>query len=149
MSTTTRIGLNAKLYRNTGSYGSPTWTEIVNVRDLSMDIDLDESDGSIRGGGGFAYSEPTLMKIAVNFNMNHDTSDTNGWDALQTAAFARSAVEFLILDRATAAAAEGIRASMKLYKFSKGEPLAGIQTTDVVAKPCQNANAVPAWYVGA
>ena len=30
-----RLGLNAKLYRNTGSYASPTWNEIGNVKDVT------------------------------------------------------------------------------------------------------------------
>lgn len=147
-STSTRISLNAKLYFNTGTFGTPTWTENSNVRDLTMDLDMDEADGSIRATG-FALSEPTLLKAALNWNMNHDPADTNGWDAINTSFFARSSKEILCIDRTSATGAEGLRAICKFYKFSKGEPLGGIQTTDTVAKPCQNADGYPSWYVGA
>ena len=146
-STTARLGMNAKTYRNTNTYASPTWDLVDNIRDLNMPLESDEVDSSIRGFGGFASSEPTLMRIGLSFNMNHDPDDTD-WEALRASYFDRSAVELLILDRATGTGAEGIRASFKVHQFSKGEPLAGLQTTDVVAKPCIAANA-PAWYTGA
>jgi hypothetical protein len=148
-STVARIGLNAKVYFNTATFASPTWLENSNVRDLTMDLDMDEGDASIRAGLGWAMSEPTLLKAALNWNMNHDPADTNGWDTINTAFFARSAKEILCIDRVTGSGAEGLRMTCKFHKFGKGEPLNGVQTTDTVAKPCINADSTPAWYVGA
>jgi len=145
-STAVRLGKDACLYRNTGSYASPTWDIIDNVRDLTLGLEMDGADASIRSYGGYAADEPTLLRVPVSFNMNYDTADTD-WEALRAAFFGRTAVECLILDRATAAGAQGMRASFKLHKFGRGEPLAGIQTTDVEMKPCIAINA-PAWYVG-
>jgi len=34
------LGLNAKLYRNTGTQQSPTWTEIANVKDVTLNLTL-------------------------------------------------------------------------------------------------------------
>lgn len=145
-STATRISINAKLYVNLNTYVSPTWTEIDNVRDLALNLEMDEGDASIRAGGGFALYEPTLNKVSIDFNMNEDTTDTNGWAMVQAAYFARAAKELLINDRATGAGAQGLRVTVKFFKFAQGQKLNDVQTTDVNAKPCINVNAVPAWY---
>lgn len=147
-STATRIALNAKLYVNTGSYGAPTWTEIDNVRDLALNLEMDEGDSSIRAGGGFALYEPTLNKVSLDFNMNEDTADTNGWVMVNTAYFARTAKELLVLDRTSATGAQGLRVTGKFFKFAQSQKLNDVQTTDVNFKPALNANAAPAWYTG-
>ena len=39
-----KLGLDAKLYHNTGSYGAPVWSEISNVRDLTLSLEDGEAD---------------------------------------------------------------------------------------------------------
>ncbi len=33
-----KLGLDAKLYRNTGTYDTPTWVEMTNVKDLTLNL---------------------------------------------------------------------------------------------------------------
>jgi len=49
-----RLGLDARLYRNTGSYASPTWNFVQNVKDLTLNLEVGEADVSTRGTGGLA-----------------------------------------------------------------------------------------------
>ena len=44
-----KLGINGKLYQNTGAYGSPTWVEITNVRDLTLNMDAAEADATTPG----------------------------------------------------------------------------------------------------
>lgn len=68
-------GDDYKFYLNTGSYGSPTWTQIKAVADLSVDwapsdIVIPESgigDGHLQG-----YGDP-----AITFTLFEDTGDAN------------------------------------------------------------------------
>ena len=143
-STAVKLGKDAKLFRNTGSYGTPTWDEIDNVNDLTLNIELDEADSSIRGFGGYATAEPTLMVNSLEWGMNHDPADTD-WEAVRAAVFGRSALELLALNGANSAGSQGFRASFKFFKFGHGQPLRGIQQNSVMAKPCIAANA-PSWH---
>ncbi|MEZ6097169.1 MAG: hypothetical protein R3C03_23590 [Pirellulaceae bacterium] len=34
----TRLGMDAKFYRNTGTYASPVWTEVSNVKDVTLNL---------------------------------------------------------------------------------------------------------------
>lgn len=146
-STAIRLGKDACMYHNTGSYASPTWDIIDNVRDVTMNLEKAEADASIRGFGGWEAVAFTLKKATFEWQMNHDTADTD-WTMIRDAWLNDTAKELLVLDRATGSGAQGLRVTVAFGKFSKGEPLAGVQTTDVMAKPTIAANA-PAWYTGA
>lgn len=144
--TSVRRGIDGKMYRNTGTYSSPTWTEIDNVRDIEMSATTQEVETTTRVSGGWATFEPTLRVLELNFQMNWDTADTTGWDAIRQAYVNNSSVEILFLDRAIATGAQGVRVHMKVYEFSIGQSNAGIQTVTVKMKPAVNPNAAPAWY---
>ena len=47
---------NAKLYYNSGSYASPTWVEICNVKDVTLSLEKDEVDVTTRCSGGLKSS---------------------------------------------------------------------------------------------
>jgi len=38
-----KLGMEAKLYRNTGSYESPVWAEVENVKDLALNLEAGEA----------------------------------------------------------------------------------------------------------
>ena len=48
-----KLGLDAKLFHNTGSYATPTWDEITNVRDLTLNLEAGEADVTTRGNAGW------------------------------------------------------------------------------------------------
>jgi hypothetical protein len=144
-STAVKLGKNAALYRNsTGNYASPTWVLIDNVRDLKAPASKKEAESSIRGAGAYVLTQGTLIQLGVEFNMNYDPADAQ-WVALQTSFLTLVAVEMLVLDKPSATGAQGWRASFEVMKFDEGQPLEGIVTTDVEAKPTMSANA-PAWW---
>jgi len=141
-----RIGLTSKLYRNTGTYASPTWDEVSNLKDLSLEMSAQEADASTRGTGGWAAAVTTLKEAEITFDMNWDPDDTD-LQAFRDAYLNRSAIELAVLDGVignTPADAHGLRASFAVTKFSRAEPLTGQNTVSVALKPTFAANA-PAW----
>ena len=137
---------NAKFYRNSGSYGSPDWVEIDNVKDLTLNLDKDETDVTTRASGGFKEFVDGLIDASIEFSMLWDTADTN-FTAIRTAFFAKTAVEFLILDGDEGTAgSQGLRVTCMVKGFTRNEALGEALMVDVNIRPTKNANAAPAWY---
>lgn len=129
-----KIGLNAKLYRNTGSFGSPTWVEVSNIQDLDLADNMDEADATTRASGGIAESEPTVRNIEVTWNMKNN-ADTH-MIAFRTAYATRAAVDLQILDGPIATVgSHGVRGRFKFHEFGKPQNLRDGQFVNLRAKP--------------
>ncbi len=139
------LGMNAVLYRNTGTYGSPVWSVMGDVKDVTLDLETDEADVTVRGNNGWKATQPTLRSATIEFEMVWDPSNA-GFTAIQTAFLAGSSIEFLALDQPVATTgAQGLRATMAVSKFSREEPLADAIKVKVTLKVTYSANA-PSWW---
>lgn len=137
---TAKLGLNCVLYRNTGSYGSPNWVEVPNVKDLTLNSEMGEADVSTRGDGGQRITEPTLETASIEFQMVHDPTDA-GFAAIAAAKAARTAIEFAVLDGSIeTSTSEGLRATMKCFNFSRTENLEDAVMVSVTLKPSRADN---------
>ena len=137
---------DAKVYRNTGSYATPTWDELDNVKDLTLNLDKDEVDVTTRASNGFKEFADGLIDSSVEFSMVWDSGDA-GFSAIQIAYFAKTAIEFLILDGDEATTgSQGLRATMMVKSFTRNENLGEALMVDVTVRPVKNADAAPAWY---
>lgn len=150
----TRIGLNCKLYRNTGTYGTPTWVEIVNARDVTVPLSKGEADTS-RRGSSWKTRKGTLKDASIDFQLIQDDGDAS-FTALLDSFLNGTPIDLLVLDGAIAdPAAQGLRATCEVFNFQEGQPLENAVTFDVSAKPCpaKNPNSsppgapiVPTWF---
>lgn len=140
---------NAKVYRNTGSYGSPTWDLVANIKDLTLNLDKDETDVTTRSSEGFKEFVDGLIDASVDFSMLWDDADSD-FTAIRTAFFAKTAIEFLILDGPQSgtgsAGRQGLRATMMTKSFTRNENLGEALMVDVTLRPAKNANSPPEWY---
>jgi hypothetical protein len=138
------LGLNAKLYRNTGTYGTPDWELIGNVRDLRLNLEKGEADVTTRGGNG--WEQVVALKSAtIEWGMLWDTADTN-FTAIRTSFLSDTTIEFLVLDGAVeTTGSQGLRAICMVNRFTRNENLREALTVDVAAKPTYDANA-PSWF---
>jgi len=64
-----RLGLDAKLYRNTGTYDTPTWVEMTNVKDLTLNLESGEADVTTRANNGWRATVATLKDGSIEFEM--------------------------------------------------------------------------------
>lgn len=140
-----KLGLDAKLYRNSGTYASPTWELIGNVRDVTLSLETGEADVTTRGNNGWRASVGTLKGATIEFQMVWDTSDTD-FTAIQTAFFTSTNIEFAVMDGdITTTGSQGLRADCRIITFSRAEALEEAITVSVTAKPTYTTNP-PTWH---
>jgi len=141
-----KLGMEAKLYRNTGSYESPVWAEVENVKDLALNLEAGEADVTTRANDGWRATIATLKDASVEFGMVWDTEDAD-FSAIQDAYFDGTSIEFAVMDgRIETEGSEGLRATMAVTAFSRDEPLEEAITVTVTIKPTYADNP-PEWYV--
>lgn len=139
-----KLGMEAKLYRNDGTYAAPTWVEIDNVKDLTLNLESGEADVTTRANNGWRATVATLKEGSIEYDMVWDTTDPN-FTAIQQAYFNNTGVEFAIMDGdITVSGAQGLRALMSIINFSRNENLEEAVTVSVNAKPTYSINA-PEW----
>ena len=64
---TIKLGMEAKLYRNTGTYALPTWVEMINVKDLTLNLEAGEADVTTRGNAGWKATIAALKDGSIEF----------------------------------------------------------------------------------
>ena len=62
---TIKLGMEAKLYRNTGTYAAPTWVEMLNVKDLTLNLEASEADVTTRGNAGWRATIAALKDGSI------------------------------------------------------------------------------------
>lgn len=143
----TRLGMDAKLYRNTGTYALPTWVEVSNVKDVTLNLEKGEADVTTRANQGWRATVGTLKDASIEFQMVWDTVDA-GFDAIRQAFFNNTPLEFAVMDGdITDPDSEGLRATFDIFNFTRNEALEEAILVDVSIKPTYAANA-PEWMTG-
>ena len=140
------LGLNAKLYRNTGTYASPTWVEMTNVKNVTLNLESAEADVTTRANNGWRATVPTLKDASIEFEMVWDTEDA-AFEAIQEAFLDSTPIEVLALDGPEGTAgSQGLRATCSVLSFSRNEQLEEALMVSVNLKPTYSADA-PEWFV--
>ena len=140
-----KLGLDAKIYRNTGSYASPSWSEVSNVRDVTLNLEKGEADVTTRAANGWRATKGTLKEMSIEFEMLWLTGDA-GFEAVKDAFLNNTTIEFLALDGSISTSGnQGPRAEMDVISFSRNEPLEEGITVSVSLKTTQSDNP-PSWY---
>ncbi len=139
-----KLGMNGKLYRNTGSYEAPTWVEITNVKDLTLSLETGEADVTTRANNGWRASKATLKDGSVEFEMVWDTED-EGFAAIKAAFFGNTGIELAVMDGdMDTEEVQGLRATFAVTKFDRSEPLEEAMSVSVSVKPTYAAHP-PEW----
>jgi hypothetical protein len=141
---TIKLGMEAKLYRNTGTYAAPTWVEMTNVKDVTLNLEAGEADVTTRGNAGWRATIAALKDGSIEFEMVWDTADAD-FTAIQQAFFGNTDLEFAVMDGDVASSgSQGLRATMAITNFSRSEALEEAIGVSVTAKPTYADNA-PEW----
>lgn len=141
-----KLGKDCKIYRNTGTYASPTWNIIDSARDVTLELSKGEADVTTRGNAGWRAIVATLKEASIQFEMVWDP-DSDDNTALTNAFLNDTVVEFLVLDGPVGTnGSQGLRASCMVTEFSRSEPLEEAVTASVTVKPTLATNP-PSWFV--
>jgi hypothetical protein len=92
-----KLGLDAKMFRNTGTYSTPVWNEIKNVRDVTLSLETGEADATTRGNNGWRATVATLKDGSVEFDMVWDSADDD-FTAIRDAFLNKTALELAVMD---------------------------------------------------
>lgn len=140
------LSQNAKFYRNTGTYATPTWDLIGNVKDLTLSLEKDETDVTTRASGGWKEFVDGMKDATIEFGMLWDTGDAD-FTAIKDAFTGNTAIEVLVLDGLVATTgSQGLRVTCMVKSFTRNENLGEALMVDVSLRPVKNSNAAPAWY---
>ena len=147
-----KLGMNCKFYRSStaldGSANTPatvSWTEIANIRDLTLNLEKGEADITTRANNGWRATAGTLKDGSIEFQMLWDTGDA-GFDALQAAWANGTEIALAAMDGAIAVAgAEGFAPNFNVINFSRSEPLEEGVMVNVTVKPSSFSE----WYTAA
>jgi len=135
------IGSDCVLYYNAGTTGSPSWSEIDTVRDVTLQLSANEVDDTSRTTQGWRSKLSGLREWGADFEMIYDTSNT-AWQKVREAYFAGTSIEILALDGdITVDGKQGLRGTVFVTSFERAEPL-----EDVVSNSTTFVgNGTPTW----
>lgn len=140
-----RLGLDAVLYYcAAGIGGTPTWSELGNVKNVTLSLQKGEADVTTRANNGWKATAATLKEGSIEFEMVWDTEDA-GFTAIKDAYFNNSIIGLAVMDGPIATeGSQGLWADCHITDFSRDEPLEDAITVKVTAKPTYSANP-PQW----
>ncbi len=131
-----KLGKDAIVGDNTGSFGSPAWRANKWIQDLSR---TEEPGAVIDSTDRFASA---VTKLATRFNLSYDFNGI--WQAntsqlkMRTAFLAGTSLDLAVLDRAATTSGVGHRGEFLFKKFAFEFPLQGEQKLAVTIVPYGN-----------
>jgi len=140
-----KLGMAAKLFFKVGGVAAAgPWTELTNVKDVTLSLETGEADVTTRANAGWKATVATLKEGSVEFEMVWDSADV-GFAAIKNAFFGNLAIGLSIMDGDLAAAgSQGLQADFSITQFSREEPLEEAILVKIQAKVTYSATA-PDW----
>jgi hypothetical protein len=126
------VGHKMKLYRNTGTVATPTWSEVAEVGDVSIpDLTMGLAELK-RRANAFTKNLPTLIQsISVEFRLHYGMDATN-FDAIRQNFFAGTVEEWAVMSGdITTSGTEGLRLPALVEQFPWDQSLEDISGHDV------------------
>ncbi len=142
------LGMDCKLYYRVAGNEDPivpgNWTELTNVKDVTLNLETSEADATTRANSGWRATMAALKDGSIEFESIWNTDDA-GFAALQTAWAAKSTIGILCLDGPVGTTgSQGLVADMSVLNLTRGEPLEELATASVTIKPGYSTEA-PRW----
>lgn len=129
------IGQECKLYRNTGTAASPTWTEIDHAINVSANIGKGEADVSARFSS-WKLTRGALKELEMTFGYRKKQGTDAVFTALVAAVLARTPIQLAVLDAdVTEEGAQGPKAYCELFSANLGQDLESAEEVEFTAKP--------------
>jgi len=138
-----KVGVRGVAYRNTGTYGSPTWTAMALVKDVTPSMPWDWVEAGSRETKAKLYAK-ARADLGVSFNMRADDLDA-AFNAIADAACSQTtAVDIMFLDAAiTVEGSRGFRAHWLINLGSQPQEIDGSIYNQFEAKPTWASDGYP------
>ncbi len=140
-----RLGRQAKLYKNDGTYAAPSWTEIKSVIDATINQNEQLVDCTDRGSGDYKEQIPNYREVTVDVTFNFCETDSD-LESILNAADQRSVIEIAVASGDIAASGTRyLRMHAYVTNVTYNQPAEDRQTVSAQFVPAPNNNAQPAW----
>lgn len=139
----TKMGYEGEIYY--GVAGSTATTKITNSRDITISVDAERGDTTVRGAGAappVGTGQVTGVNFSCDWSMLEKSTDST-LEALKGAATSGTPVALRLKDHS---AGKGFDGDVTL-NMKKGKPLKGEQTIDFTAEPTGESTREPSLYV--
>lgn len=143
----TILGLECKLFHNSGTYATPVWGESTAVKDASLEITINEVDASRRGSGGWRQNETTLKEATLNVTFVKDKDDAV-FVAIETKFQSNTSMEMAVVDGANASGSDWLDAQWKATQWNETQDLEGVVNIEAVFRIAPDADLVPTFGSG-
>lgn len=146
-------GLFDKLFRNSGTYGTPVLVEVDIIEDMSMPDERNDITFKLRKDDVETYLGGQ-RKLSFDFKLATDSGNAS-WTAFQTAYLTHADIElfgfYKYVDDAGQpdTGSKAIRATCRCLAFPLDQPLEDMDAGDVVCKPSATAANAPEIYTAA
>jgi len=138
------LGLNAKLYYDVLGAANDDWTEMENVKDVTLTLTKSEADVTTRGSNGWRQTVGALKEATLDFEMVWDTDD-DGFTAIQDAFINNTSIGMAAMDGdIDVVGTQGLVADFDVVSFTRTEPLEEVLKVAVSVKPTYSVTA-PEW----
>jgi len=134
MATPVEMGYESSLYINTGTYGSPTWTEIDLARDVTIGETIPKVNVTTRrtARDGWVANDYGLKENNISFDVLIPAAgeSNTAYDALLAASRARTPVDILHVEggQISTDGLDATRSVCGVFGGDKGEPLQDAST---------------------
>lgn len=129
-----KLGISARLYRNTGTYNSPTWSAVNNISDVTVNVAWDKGDASTRASrvkGG----AKTQLDLSVNVKMAVSDTDT-AYLAFIGASLDDTRIDVLVLNGDIGTeGVRGFRFDALVYTANEDQALGNTLYDDMMLSP--------------
>ena len=140
-----KLGMEGRLYINDGSYEVPTWTQMGNAKDVTINLEKGDADVTTRDNNGWRASVGTLKDGGIEFDALW-LSKHLGFRRIKRAYFRGTPIEIAAMDGdISKPGVEGLRATVAVMNLSRAEPLEEGISASVSMKPTVSDHA-PIWY---
>ncbi len=138
-----KTGIGSGVYRNTGTYGSPTWTAQTLVQSVTLSCPWDFVDANSRASPVKLYGK-ALVDIGLQISFRTDDLDT-GFLAFLAAHWGRSTLlDLLVLNGLIATeGAQGVRGEFLVSLSGEPQDIGGSVISTFDLKPTYTTNGYP------
>lgn len=138
-----KVGVRARAYRNTGTYGSPTWVAMGLVKDVTPSMPWDWVEAGARETNAKLYAK-ARADLGVQFTMRADDLDA-AYNAVADAAASQTAtIDIMFLNAAiTKEGCRGFRTEWLINLTGEPQEIDGSIYDQFEAKPTWTANGFP------
>lgn len=143
-----RLDINAKLYRNTGTYGAPILSEVSLISDLSVTVAWDEASADARESRIKQFRK-TLLGLDFTGRLKKKIGDAN-YEAIMDAMLSDATLDLFILDGdKDTVGVRGWRCDAQIFSASEDQALGNVLYEDIIIKPSLETNPPKAVKVAA